>query len=307
MSNCCKCFTFLFLKIILLINNSINLITTFIAIIVLNWEHAGSKGLLLFIIFVCLYFIIEILLLLILFWTKSQILLKYDSKVINFGFIGLILSIVGILIVSIAEILIKCSFDEKDYPCKNYKNVTFSFFRMLDSIENLQEKQHLCETLDMDYYTNTITKTEIIILYVNSSIIELISFINVCLWAYYLKIIKQIIRLLKLKNSTNFMRNLSNKNLQSFINENGININPELIKQSMTLKGNHPRNRNSFIHNKPNFILHYKKTQKHNVSKNDIDFKDSVVQRDRSESSLNIKRPPIVINTLNIFNKKVFV
>ena len=306
MSNCCKCFTFLFLKILLLINNSLNLITTFIAIIVLNWDHGGSKGLLLFIIFLCLHFIIEILLLLILFWTKNQLLLKHDSKVINFGFIGLILSIIGIIIVCIAEILIKMNFDEKDYPCKNYKNVIFSFFRMLDSIENLQEKEHLCETLDIDYYTNTITKAEIIILFMNSSIVELISFINVCLWSYYLKIIKQIIRLLKLKSSTNFMRNLSNKNLQTFINENSININPELFKQSMTIKGNHARKRNSFIQ-KPSFLLHYKKTQKHNISKHDLDFKDSVVHRDRSESSLNIKRPPIVINTLNIYNKKVFV
>ncbi len=307
----CDCCLLLNLTIILVINNSLNLISPLILIILLNWEHAGSKGLLLFIIFIILNIIIEILLFFIILWVKKKLLLKYDTKVINFGFMGLIISIIGIIIVFIAELLIKMNFDDIDYPYKNYKSATFSFFRNLDSLEKLQEKEHFCETLDIDYYTKTITKKEIVVLFLNSSIVELISLINTCLWTFYLKLIKKALKLIKIHSSTITVRKISNRKLKYIYSE--VEGNQEIegglnqLNQNMNLqKNNNNVNKvNTSIPKNQKPILSPKKTF-YNISKNDTDFKDSIIQRDKSECSLNVKQP-IIINTLNIFNKKIYI
>ena len=311
MGNFCSYHSSRFIELSLLVNNSINSITTIIGLILINWEHGGSKGLILYIFLISLNIINEIFLILILLWRKKHLLKeKYHSKAINFCFIGMILCISIIVIYFIAEIIIKINFEEKDYPCKKYKNVSFSFFRRLlkklNSIEEDKGKENLCDTLDRNYYTKTITKIEMVMLYLTSTIVEFLSIINACLWNVLLKRIKIV------RNNSIIERNIPY--IDNYL-QNGIlypyrgdlimqgNINPQ-IRQINVMQNNF-RGIISFPYT--NQIYYQNNFQKNDAADNNKENKDNrdiMEQRDRSEHSLNIKSN--AINTLKLFNKKIY-
>lgn len=299
MGNCSNCCTSPYLELTILINNSLNLITTFIGVIFINWEHGGAKGLILYIFLLVLSAIIEIFLFFILLWRKKNLLQKNNSKIINFGFIGMITSITILIIFCIAEIIIKLNFDEKDYPCKNYKNASISFFRILDAIEEQQEKENLCETLDKNYYTKTINKIEVIILYLNSSIVELLSIIDACLWNYFLKKIKEKLDKSKIQNDNIYGRNYVEERVQyPYMGKNGFK-NKNIVKNNIN---------NIYFQQNSNQIVFQKNIQINNLSKNNIindtDYKDSIFHKDKSENSLYLK--PSTFNTFKIINKNIY-
>ena len=189
MGTCCNNCTFKCMEIILLISNSINLLITIMAMIIINWKHAGSKGFILYIFLLILNTLNEIFLIRIFFllYKKKKYDAKYNSTIINLGFIGMVFSICIIIIFFITEIIIKSNFNDLDYPCKHYNGVSLSFFRILRSINDNSNKDEVCENLDQNYYTKTTNKREHIILYFNSTIVEIFSFINACLWGNFLK------------------------------------------------------------------------------------------------------------------------
>jgi hypothetical protein len=158
--------------------------------IIINWKHASSKGLILYIFLLILNVLNEIFLILIFIFlnkSKKKSDIRFNSRIINLGFIGLVFSICIIIIFFITEIFIKTSFNDLDYPCRNYNSVSLSFFRILTAINDVSNKDDLCEGLDKNYYTKTTNKGEHFILYFNSTIVEILSLINTCLWANFLK------------------------------------------------------------------------------------------------------------------------
>ena len=192
MGNCCDNFSLQCIEFTLLIKNSINLLVTIIGMIIINWDHAEYKGFILYIFILILIILNEILIILIICWRKKLLKKKLITKVINFGLIGIVFSICLLIIFGITEIIIKSTFTDKDYPCKNYKNASFSFFRILNSINGELNIDKMCYNLDKNYYTNTIKHIEYIILYLNSTIVEILSFINIFLWSNFLKKVKNL-------------------------------------------------------------------------------------------------------------------
>ena len=162
MGNCCDNFSLQCIEFSLIIKNSINLLITIITMIILNWDNAGYKGLILYIFILILIITNEIFIILIRCWKKKILKVKFIPRVINFGFIGLVFSICLIIIFFITMLIIKSNFNDKDYPCKNYKSASFSIFRFLNSINGEQNRDDMCDNLDKNYYTNTVKKIEYI-------------------------------------------------------------------------------------------------------------------------------------------------
>lgn len=222
MGTCCSNCTFKCLEITLIISNSINLLITIIAMIIINWNHAGSKGLILYIFLLFLNILNEIFLILIIIflYMKKNSNDKFHSRIINLGFIGMVFSICILIIFSITEIIIKSNFNDLDFPCRNYKSVSLSFFRLLQTINDESNKVDLCESLDKNYDTKTTNKREHIILYFNSTIVEILSLINVCLWANFIKKFKSQMEESMIKQVP-YIRNIP---IQNFKNPYSANI-----------------------------------------------------------------------------------
>jgi hypothetical protein len=158
--------------------------------IIINWEHAGSKGLILYIFLLILNILNEIFLILIFIYiykNKKKSNIRSHSRIINLLFIGMVFSICILIIFFITEIVIKANFNDLDFPCRKYNSVSLSFFRNLQTINDKSDKDDLCESLDKNYDTKTTNKKEHFILYFNSTIVEILSLINTCLWANFLK------------------------------------------------------------------------------------------------------------------------
>lgn len=312
MGNLCNDHTLKHIELLLLVNNSINLIATISGVILINWEHGGSIGLILYLFLISLNTINEIFLILIILWRKRNLLKeKYHSKAINFGLIGMVLSISIIIIYLIAEIIIKIHFEEKDYPCKKYKNISLSFFgrllKKLNTIEEGQDEENICEAFDRNYYTNTITKLEIIILYLTSTIVEFLSIINSCLWSNFLKKIKILRTNSIIENNSPYIQNYLQNGIVYPYRGNLIlqgNIRPQ-IKQINLMQNNFKA---IFNPPYPNQIYYQKNLKANNISnssnKDNKDNKDIMEQRDKSEHSLNIKSN--TINTFKLFNKNIY-
>lgn len=66
----------------------------------------------------------------------------------------------------------------------------FQFSVFLNSINGEQNRDDMCDNLDKNYYTNTVKQIEYIILYLNSTMVEILSIINICLWSNFLKKIR---------------------------------------------------------------------------------------------------------------------
>jgi hypothetical protein len=167
-----------------------NLLITIIAMIIINWKHAGSKGLILYIFLLIFNILNEIFLILIfifLYKNKKKSNIRSHSRIINLLFIGMVFSICILIIFFITEIIIKANFNDLDFPCRKYNSVSLSFFRNLQTINDKSDKDDLCESLDKNYDTKTTNKKEHFILYFNSTIVEILSLINTCLWANFLK------------------------------------------------------------------------------------------------------------------------
>jgi hypothetical protein len=99
----------------------------------------------------------------------------------------MVFSICILIIFFITEIIIKSNFNDLDYPCRKYNSVSLSFFRILQAINDKSNIDDLCEGVDKNYDTKTTNKKEHFILYFNSTIVEILSLINACLWANFLK------------------------------------------------------------------------------------------------------------------------
>ena len=74
MGNLCNDHTLKHIELLLLVNNSINLIATISGVILINWEHGGSIGLILYLFLISLNTINEIFLILIILWRKRNLL-----------------------------------------------------------------------------------------------------------------------------------------------------------------------------------------------------------------------------------------
>ena len=293
MGNCCDTFSLQCIEFSLLIKNSINLLITILAMIILNWDHAGYKGLILYIFILILLIMDEIFIILISCWKKKILKIKFIPRVINFGFLGLVFSISLLIVFFAALMIIKSNFNDKDYPCKNYKNSSFSLFRSLNSINGEQNKNDICDSLDKSYYTNTVKHFEYIILYLNTIIVEILSIINICLWSNFLRKVKYL--------------NESSKE--------GKNI-PYIIK-NQNKKIKYPFKTNIYFHNGGQ-IRHVKFAQNNyknifdsrnkqscksiNKTTNNTDNKYISSHKDKSEEILYSK--PIIFNNLKMIIKQ---
>jgi len=293
MGNCCDNFSLQCIEFSLLINNSINLLITIFAMLILNWDHAGYKGLILYIFILILIIVNEIFIILITYWRKKILKLKFIPRVINFGFIGLVFSICLLIIFFATELIIKSQFNDKDYPCKNYRNASFSFFRILNAINGEHNKDDVCENLDKNYYTNTVKHIEYIMLYLDSSIVELLSIINICLWSNFLKKVKN------LNESSNEEKNIpyiiknQKKKVQFPFKTNIYFRNGSQIRQVNFVQNNYKNIYNS--KNKQSF-------KSINNTTNNSDNKYIGSQKDKSEEILYSK--PITFNSLKMIIKK---
>lgn len=307
MRNCFQQSSSLLIEIFLLINNSLNIITTVVGMIIINWEHASYKGLILYIFIIILSIINELFLILILLWRKKLFKNGYNSKVVNFSFIGLVFSISIIVIFLISEIFIKFNFNNKDYPCKNYKRVSLSFFRLLGTVNEESNQEDICETLDRNYYTKTVDKIEYIILYINSTVVEILSLVNTCLWTNFLKRVKQGIEDTIVQKNIPYINNCNNRETNYPYQNNVIiqgGIGPR-IKQINIMQNNY---KGVFVKRYPNKINHIKSLKIKRPSKINQDYnietnnKNNISIKDKSEEILYIK--PITVNSLNNFVSK---
>jgi len=293
MGNCCDNFSLQCIEFSLLIKNSTNLLITILAMIILNWEHAGYKGLILYIFILILLIINEIFVILISCWRKKILKLKFITRVINFGFIGLVFSICLLIIFCVTAIVIKFNFHDKDYPCKSFKNTSFSFFRILNAINDEQKMDDICDNLDKNYYTNTIKHIEYIILYLNTTIVEILSIINICLWSNFLKKVKI------LNESSN-----EEKNIPYIIKNQNKKIQYPFKTNTFFRKGAHIRQVNFVQNNYKNIYNSRNKQSLQSINKT-TNFSESKYigsQKDKSEEILYSK--PISYNSLKMIIKQ---
>lgn len=299
MGTCCNNYSFKCLEITLLITNSINLLITIIAMIIINWKHAGSKGLILYIFLLIFNILNEIFLVsifILLYKIRQKPNIRFNSRIINLGFIGMVFSICIIIIFFITEIIIRANFNELDYPCRNYNTVSLSFFRTLETINDASNKDDICEGLDKNYYTKTTNKQEHIILYFNSTIVEILSFINACLWGNFLKRFKNQAEESMIKQ----IPYIGHMHIQNMKNPYGGNIFIKKgtgvgIKQVNIIQNNYkgiftphiPHQKDSKKHLKLNH-LSTKKNETNNVS----------TLKDKSKDILNEKQV-VTFNSLN--------
>ena len=80
MGNCCDNCSLQCIEFSLLIKNTINLLLTIISMIIINWDHAGYKGLVLYIFILILLIANEIFIILIICWRKKKIKSKINYK-----------------------------------------------------------------------------------------------------------------------------------------------------------------------------------------------------------------------------------
>ena len=293
MGNCCDNFSLQCIEFSLIIKNSINLLITIITMIILNWEHAGYKGLILYIFILILIITKEIFIILIRCWKKKILKVKFIPRVINFGFIGLVFSICLIIIFFITMLIIKSNFNDKDYPCKNYKSASFSIFRFLNSINGEQNRDDMCDNLDKNYYTNTVKQIEYIILYLNSTIVEILSIINICLWSNFLKKIRILNESSIKEKKIPYIMKYQNKKIQYPCKTNVFFRNGDQIRQVNIIQNNY----------RSKFISNNKQTSKSiNNTTNNTDYKYIGSQKDKSEEILYSK--PLAFNSLKMIIKQ---
>lgn len=299
MGTCCNNCSFKCLEITLLISNSLNLLITITAMIIINWKHAGSKGLILYIFLLILNILNELFLILIFIFLnkhtkKSDI--KLNSRIINLGFIGMVFSICILIIFFITEIVIRSNFNELDYPCRNYNSVSLSFFRILETINNKSNKDDICESLDKNYYTKTTNKKEHFILYFNSTIVEILSFINACLWGNFLKRFKNKVEESMIKHIP-YIGKMPFQNMRypygpNIIIKKGDEVG---IKQVNIIQNNY---KGIFTP----YIPHQKDSKKHLTIKHISTKKNNTVNlstvKDKSKDILS-EKPTVTFNSLN--------
>ena len=293
MGNCCENFSLQCIEFSLLIKNSINLLITIIAMIIINWDHAEYNGLILYIFILILLIANEIFIVLIVCWRKKILKVKLITKVINFGFIGLVFSICLLIIFCITEIIIKSTFNNKDYPCKNYKNASFSFFRILNSINGKNDLDNICDDLDKNYYTKTVKHIEYFILYLNSTIVELLSFINIFLWSNFLKKVKNLNERPNEHKNIPYIIKSQNKKVKFPFKTNTYFCKGQQVGQINVIQNNYKnifneRNKHSF--------------KSINKSTNNSDNKYISSQKDKSEEIIYSK--PLTFKNLKMIIKK---